>query len=112
MPKSGIAPSDQRSAGGETRNWIKSVAEELYVLHGYEGFSFGDIAEKTGTTRANIHHHFRNKKRLMGELIDQFTRDAESRIESLWGAHNVPFFLRLELQVEDFRRFYSRFNTR
>jgi AcrR family transcriptional regulator len=94
----------------DTRDRIRSVAGELYVLRGHDGFSFGDIAEVIGTTRANIHHHFGNKGRLMEELIDQFVSDATFRIEKLWGASHVPLFTRLDMQVDDFRQFYLRFN--
>ena len=40
------------------RQQILLVAEDFYVLRGYEGFSFAHIAEAVQTTRANIHHHF------------------------------------------------------
>src|SRR5690606_34650428 len=53
-----------------TREKIKAVAAELYVLRGHDGFSFGDIAGAIGTTRANIHHHFGSKRQLMEELIE------------------------------------------
>ena len=54
-----------RSPLPPTRERIRHVAEELYVLNGHDGFSFGDVAAAVGTTRANIHHHFGNKQRLM-----------------------------------------------
>jgi AcrR family transcriptional regulator len=96
----------------DTRERIRSVAGDLYVLRGHDGFSFGDIAEAIGTTRANIHHHFGNKSRLMDELIEQFAVDAVARIERHWAASHVSFFRRLETQLDDLRRFYVRFNTR
>jgi AcrR family transcriptional regulator len=93
-----------------TRDRIKAIAVELYVLRGHDGFSFGHIAELIGTTRANIHHHFGNKQRLMAELIEGFAADAESRIERLWTTGNATFAQRLAAQLEDLRRFYNRFN--
>jgi len=62
---------------GDMRARIMEIARELSVLHGFEGFSFGDIAEAVPTTRANIHHHYGTKQRLMDELIDGFVADAE-----------------------------------
>src|SRR5438876_9880325 len=35
-----------------TRERIRAIAEDLYVLRGHDGFSFGDIAAEIGTTRA------------------------------------------------------------
>ena len=93
-----------------TRDRIKAVAVELYVLRGHDGFSFGQIAEIIGTTRANIHHHFGNKQRLMAELIEGFAADAERRIVHLWATGEATFGERLTAQCEDLRRFYDRFN--
>jgi AcrR family transcriptional regulator len=93
------------------RDRIRAVAEELYVLRGYGGFSFGDIAAAVGTTRANIHHHFGNKQRLMAELIAGFVADAERRIAACWTAGEAPLATRLAGQLDDLRRFYRRFNA-
>lgn len=101
-----------RSPPAATRERIRAAAAELYVLRGYEGFSFGDIADTVGTTRANVHHHFRNKRALMAELIASFAADAEARIAAHWTASEQTFEARLAAQVEDLRRFYDRFNKR
>jgi AcrR family transcriptional regulator len=93
-----------------TRERIRAVAENLYVLVGYDGFSFADIAEVIGTTRANIHHHFGNKRRLMAELIEGFVANAQERIEHNWTGDDLAFFARLDAQLEDLRQFYNRFN--
>jgi AcrR family transcriptional regulator len=105
-----IAPEPGSPPSVATRERIRATAAELYVLRGYEGFSFGDIAEAVGTTRANVHHHFRNKRALMAELIAGFAGDAEARIVAHWTASQQPFEARLAAQVEDLRRFYDRFN--
>src|SRR5690606_31797335 len=94
-----------------TREKIKAVAAELYVLRGHDGFSFGDIAGAIGTTRANIHHHFGSKRQLMDELIEDIAADAERRIEQHWVAGNRSFRERLALQLADLNRLYDRFNS-
>ncbi|MER9563282.1 TetR/AcrR family transcriptional regulator [Mesorhizobium sp. M0571] len=94
-----------------TRSRIKEVAAEFYVLRGHDGFSFGDIAIAIGTTRANIHHHFGNKRQLMEELIADFAANAEARIKRFWTTPDARFFDRLDMQLEDLRRFYERFNA-
>ena len=94
----------------QTRERIRTVAGDLYVLRGHDGFSFGDIADTIGTTRANIHHHFGSKGRLMEELIKQFATDAVTRIAHHWAEGDASFFDRLDAQLEDLRRFYFRFN--
>src|SRR5579884_3699360 len=89
-----------------TRERIRAVAEDLYVSRGYNGFSFGDMAEAIGTTRANIHHHFGNKQRLMEELAEGFAADAEARIAEHWTRPGLSFEARIAAQREDLRRFY------
>lgn len=104
--------AEPAAAPAATRARIRALAEDLYVLRGYEGFSFGDIAQAVGTTRANIHHHFGNKQRLMAELIERFAADAETRIAQVWTGGTDSFAARLAAQLADLRRFYDRFNTR
>lgn len=105
-----MARQDSGDAAGGTRDRIKAVAAELYVLRGHEGFSFGDIAAAIGTTRANIHHHFGSKQQLMRELIEDIASNAEARIERYWRAGNATFAERLAMQLDDLRRYYDRFN--
>ena len=93
-----------------TRERIRAIAEDLYVLRGHDGFSFGDIAAEIGTTRANIHHHFGSKRQLMAELIGKFAADAEERIALNWMRPNARFAERLDAQIDDLRHFYNRFN--
>jgi AcrR family transcriptional regulator len=95
----------------QTRQRILALAEQLYVLHGHDGFSFGDIAALVDTTRANIHHHFGNKRRLMAELVERFAADASSRIDAIWATPGQSFAARLRGQQTDLRRFYDRFNS-
>lgn len=93
-----------------TRSRIRQVAEELYVLRGHDGFSFGDIAAAIGVTRPNIHHHFSNKQRLMQELVEGFVTDAEARIAQHWTRPGLTLAQRFASQRDDLRRFYDRFN--
>jgi AcrR family transcriptional regulator len=93
-----------------TRDRAKSIAVNLYVLRGYDGFSFNDLAEATSTTRANIHHHFGNKRRLMAELIEDFVADAQHRIAEIWTTQGTTFPDRFAGQLEDLRRFHLRYN--
>jgi AcrR family transcriptional regulator len=100
-----------RTRDPATRERIKDIAGELYVRRGHDGFSFGDVAAAIGTTRANIHHHFGDKRRLMAELIEGFVADAQDRIIRHWTAPGAGFADRLAAHVADMRRFHDRFNA-
>lgn len=93
-----------------TRTRIQALARELYVRRGYEGFTFRDIADALGITRANIHYHFGSKNSLMTALIDDFVTDAAQRIGRNWTAPGESFARRVQNQIEDYRRFYLHFN--
>ena len=93
------------------RQQILLVAEDFYVLRGYDGFSFAHIAEAVQTTRANIHHHFGDKPQLMSELIEKFASNAEQRIAHHWTQVDGSFSKRLKAQLDDLRVFYNRFNN-
>jgi AcrR family transcriptional regulator len=107
-----MSTRDSSPAGdaANTRDRIKTVAAELYVLRGHDGFSFADIANAIGTTRANIHHHFGNKRQLMDELVEDISANAQGRIERHWITGEASLKQRLALQLEDLRAFYGRFN--
>jgi AcrR family transcriptional regulator len=104
----GLLPTAEASA--PMRQQILRVAENLYVLRGYDGFSFAHVAEAVQTTRANIHHHFGDKLQLMAELIDKFSSDAQNRIARHWEQGGGSFSERLRAQLDDLRSFYQRFN--
>jgi len=50
---------------------------------GYEALNFGTIAEELGVTRANIHHHFRNKQNLALKAIGRYNENLEARFGQL-----------------------------
>ena len=58
------------SSATDTKAEILATAEQLLRTRGYNGFSFGDVAEAVGTTRANIHYHYRTKEDLGRALIE------------------------------------------
>jgi AcrR family transcriptional regulator len=104
------SPAKSPAASLPMRQQILLVAEDFYVLRGYDGFSFAHIAEAVQTTRANIHHHFGDKLQLMAELTEKFASDAEERIARHWTQVDDSFSARLGAQLSDLRRFYNRFN--
>jgi len=109
-PEKRAAPG--ASGANDTRERIKRVASEHYVLYGNDAFGFGEIAETVGMTRANIHHHFGSKRKLVAELVQDFTGDAERRIRHHWARPGVRFSQRLVEQLDDLRNFYRRFHPK
>lgn len=46
------------------RDEILQCATELIQTHGFNGFSYKDISEQVGISKASIHHHFASKEEL------------------------------------------------
>jgi AcrR family transcriptional regulator len=112
MERKTSATSHHAGLPATTRDRVKAVAKDLFVLRGCNGFSFGDIAAAVETTRANIHHHYGSKSNLLEEIIPEFVIDAEKRIAAHWLDGDIPFAQRLQRQVADLRTFYIKYNPR
>ena len=108
MPPTPPAPPQPAGASETTRDRIKAIAKDIYVLRGFDGFNFGEVAEAVATTRANIHHHFGGKRALMAEIVAEFADDAAARTLRIWQGACFPDAL--GAQLDDLRRFYRRYN--
>ena len=48
---------DARRTEGGTASKILDVAERLVQLRGFNGFSYADVAEELGISKASLHYH-------------------------------------------------------
>ena len=67
---------------------IAACARSLIGQRGYNGFSYADIAEAVGITKASIHHHFPSKAALVHHVVAAYRADAVTGLASL--AAQVP----------------------
>lgn len=56
----------------DRKHEILEVATDLLLTRGFNGFSYQDLSERLGITKASIHHHFATKEALGIALCDQF----------------------------------------
>ncbi len=56
-----------------TAEHIVDVAESLVQRHGYNGFSYDDIAREVGIKKPSIHHHFATKADLIALVARRYT---------------------------------------
>ncbi|RFB93715.1 TetR family transcriptional regulator [Rhizobium leguminosarum bv. trifolii] len=66
-----------------TSEKILDIAQSLIVAGGYNGFSYADISDAIGITKASIHHHFPAKAELVAVLVDRYTKQAEASLQSV-----------------------------
>jgi TetR/AcrR family transcriptional regulator, transcriptional repressor for nem operon len=55
-----------------TRTRILDSAERLVQTRGYNGFSYADVAQELGLTKATLHYHFAGKAQLGRELVARY----------------------------------------
>ena len=56
----------------ETGRRALDIAERLVQTRGFNGFSYADIAEALGVTKASLHYHFPSKADLGERLIERY----------------------------------------
>ena len=73
----------------DRKSQILEVASELLLERGFHAFSYRDLSDRLGITKASIHHHFPSKEALGGALVDRyrtmltgFLDDIDSRVAS------------------------------
>ena len=69
---SGVAA--KRITGPERRRRILDAAAEAFAARGYHATSVGQVAEAAGITKPVVYDHFRSKRELFVELLEN-TRD-------------------------------------
>jgi TetR/AcrR family transcriptional regulator, transcriptional repressor for nem operon len=63
---------DSPASALTTSQQILNAAERLVQMHGFNGFSYADIAEEVGITKASLHYHFSTKADLGRSLITRY----------------------------------------
>ena len=57
--------------GSATRERLLTIAEELFVEHGFDGTSTETILREAGVSRGSLYHHFRNKDALFWGVLER-----------------------------------------
>jgi TetR/AcrR family transcriptional repressor of nem operon len=66
-----------------TATRILDAAERMLQVRGYNGFSYGDVAEELGITRAALHYHFKGKAELGQALIGRYATRFAAALDAL-----------------------------
>ncbi|WP_298937643.1 TetR/AcrR family transcriptional regulator [uncultured Ruegeria sp.] len=62
----------------DTKTALLNSAESAARKHGFDGFSYADLAADVGITKASIHHHFASKAALAVALMQRYYTDLET----------------------------------
>lgn len=70
-----------------TAERVVDVAEGLIQQHGYNGFSYDDVAQLVGIKKPSIHHHFPKKGELVAVVAQRYTHRFRKELLSIEGQH-------------------------
>lgn len=74
----------------ERKQQILDLAAELVATVGFDSFSYQDLAERLGITKASLHHHFPKKEDLGLSLLDHMIRIKEQKRDELLQMADTP----------------------
>lgn len=69
-----------RKQAPDRRDRILDEAERLFAEHGYHGAALAGIARAAGLGNAGLIHHFPDKARLYGAVLDRVAADLDARL--------------------------------
>lgn len=67
----------------DTKTALLDAAEEAVRTHGFDGFSYADLAAVVGIRKASIHHHFPTKADLALGLIERYEGDFAAALANI-----------------------------
>jgi TetR/AcrR family transcriptional repressor of nem operon len=67
----------------DTAQRILDIAERLVQTRGFNGFSYADIAQSLGVTKASLHYHFAAKADLGKQLIQRYERNFLAALQAI-----------------------------
>lgn len=70
---------------------ILDVASELLQTRGFSAFSYQDIADRIGITKATLHHHFPTKEALGAALAERCYSETQNALDQILRTHTIPW---------------------
>jgi TetR/AcrR family transcriptional regulator, transcriptional repressor for nem operon len=95
MPVRSIAPKPEVT----TRDQVLDVAERLAQTRGFNGFSYADIADELGITKASLHYHYPTKSELGCAIIERYGRRFGAALAQI-SATGLPASRQLDSYVQ------------
>ena len=63
---------------------IEEVAARLFIMHGYNGVSYLDIAKELGISHSNIHYYYRTKPVLAEAVLQRVAEETIEAMNRVW----------------------------
>ncbi|WP_447968701.1 TetR/AcrR family transcriptional regulator [Nitrospira sp. M1] len=75
----------------DRKEQILDVAEELLQTRSFTAFSYQDLSDRIGISKATIHHHFPSKDDLSLALVTRHHMSLVSALETITKDHSDPW---------------------
>lgn len=82
----------------DTKSHIRSVAVELFGIHGYELTSLREIADRVGITKASLYYHYPSKQALLLSIVEPLLTDYRAMVASVERLPHTPTNVRMVLE--------------
>lgn len=83
----------------ERRNEILDVAQELFVLNGFDNTSTNDILARIGIARGTLYYHFKSKEDILDSIIERMTNEAMAKSVYIAKNKNLPLLDRFTQSI-------------
>jgi AcrR family transcriptional regulator len=84
---SASASGSRRGRPGYDQKTVLRRAVDLFIRHGYDATSIGDIAQDLGLTKSAIYHHVSSKEELLSAALDEALDGLTAAIEAAADEH-------------------------
>jgi TetR/AcrR family transcriptional repressor of nem operon len=75
----------------DRKHQILDAAANFLQTRSYTSFSYQDLSDRLGITKAAIHGHFRTKEKLGVALIDRYQTNARNRLKAISNSTPDPW---------------------
>ena len=75
----------------DRKEQILDVATELLLSRSFTSFSYQDLSDRLGISKASIHHHFATKETLGVALAERICSSVTNRLKEVAHRHDSPW---------------------
>lgn len=89
-------PRISRKTEIERRNKLIKIAEELFLVNGYENTTINDIVERLNLAKGTFYYHFRSKEELLVAVSDKLLSETQNYLQRVHDRKDEDIFARLK----------------
>lgn len=83
----------------ERKNEILDIAEQLFVVKGFDKTSTNDILREIGIARGTLYYHFKSKEEILDAMIERITKQLVEKSKEIVSQKDMPVLQRLTMMT-------------